>query len=500
MPTSQLIKEVISPESEPASPLSKEGWSQHFTPIEICELMMKRIPISDVGLTVDLSVGEGELLWYAKKKWPACRVIGFDIDQELVDHCKSRFGRCGTFECVDTLRTDLTDTRVMLNGNSRTHAINLALSNPPFGTTNAERLAPDLLDTLSLHNLVWKDSTGRYQVHTEAAFFVRNLELVQDGGYVAILLPEGLISGAKTEPFRHFLLTHTRVRLVLSLPTNSFESSEARISLVVAQKSSIKVGRASKIHLGSADGNIESIYTVTVKQKELFSRMDPRYHIMNVHLKNVANDFKPLGRYLDSCGRGNGFYGDDRSLLTHKGDLEYIHSTDIRNFVIRESHQRLMVSSKLGRRHQRAFIKKGDVLLVRVGKGCVGRCAIVTRLTKAFASDCVYVLSSKQIDLYYLCLYLNTPFAKKYFDACTRGVCSRYITKADLMAMPLYLPEQKVIRGLTKSFKNILDKTSSSYVSEEQLADASVLANELNTLISDTIETGDYPDDSAQGL
>ena len=114
----------------------------------------------------------------------------------------------------------------------------------------------------------------------------------------------------------------------------------------------------------------------------------------------------------------------------------------------------------------------------------------------AFASDCVYVLSNKQVDSYYLCLYLNTSFAKKYFNACTRGVCSRYLTKTDLMAMPLYLPEQKVVRRLSKAFKNILDKTSSSCISEAQLADASVLANELNTLISSAIESGDHSDDS----
>ena len=76
-------------------------------------------------------------------------------------------------------------------------------------------------------------------------------------------------------------------------------------------------------------------------------------------------------------------------------------------------------------------------------------------------------------------------------------MCSRYLTKADLMAMPLYLPEQKVVRRLSKNFKNIflLDKTGSLCFSEAQLADASVLTNELNTLISSAIESGDHSDD-----
>lgn len=492
----QQAEKVTFSESNSLIPLSKKDWSQHFTPVEICELMMNRIPISNAGMVVDLSVGKGELLWFAKKKWPACCITGFDIDQDLVDHCESRFEGFGTFGCIDTLRTNLPAIRDMLNCNSRTHSVNLALSNPPFGTIEAEELAPDLLDTLFMHNLTWTDGNGGYRALTEAAFFLRNLELVDNGGYVAILLPEGLVSGVKTESFRRFLLTYTQVRLVLSLPINSFDSSEARISLVVAQKSVVKTGRSAKIHLGSVDGNIKSVHTVVVNQEELLSRMDPGYHITMASLKKKDHGFKPLGRCLDSCARGYGFYGKERSLLTRKGDLEYIHSIDIRNFIIRESPQRLMVDSKLGKQNQSALIRKGDVLLVRVGKGCAGRCAIVIWPTNAFASDCVYVLSSKRVDSYYLCLYLNTSFAKKYFDACIRGVCSRYITKADLMTMPMYLPEQKIIRRLSQALKNILDKTSSSCVPEAQIENASVLANELNTLISTAIGAGDHPDDS----
>lgn len=492
----QLSDKELLPKSKPTAPSSKKDWSQHFTPSEICELVMRKIPTGDVGLVFDLAVGKGELLWHAKQNWSNCSVMGFDIDQELIAHCKARFDGNGIFRCVDILRTKLSDMHDILGSNPQSRTINLALGNPPFGTTKAVNLAPDLLETLSMHNLVWGDATNGYQVHIETAFFVRNYELVGDGDFIAILMPEGMVSGVKTEPFRRFLLTNTRLHLILSLPLNSFGSSEARISLVIAQKSVVDARQVAKTQLGNANGNIESIETMTVNQEELLSRMDLGYHQMMVQLKKVATSFRPLGRYLDSCARGHGFYGDERSLLIRNSDLEYIHSIDIRDFVIRESPQRLMCTRKLGRQHTRALIKKGDVLLVRVGKGCVGRCAIATSLTNAFASDCVYVLSSKQVDSYYLCLYLNTSFAKKYFVACTRGVCSRYLTKADLMDMPLYLPEQKVVRRLSKAFKNILDKTASSRVSEAQLADALVLANELNTLISSVIASGGHSYDS----
>lgn len=427
-----------------------------------------------------------------EKKWPACRVTGFDIDQELVDHCESRFEGLGIFRCVDTLRTNLQDIRDMINNNSQGHTITLALSNPPFGTTEAGELAPDLLDCLFVNNLTWKDGNGCYRVLNEAAFFLRNLELLDNGGYVAILLPEGLVSGVKTESFRRFLIRYTQIRLVFSLPINSFDSCEARISLVVAQKNAVNTRRAAKIPLCYGDGNIESRQMDVVKQGDLLSRMDPGYHIKMASLKNENNDFKPLGKYLDSCARGYGFYGNERHFLTRDGDLEYIHSVDIRDLLIRESPHRLMVDNKLGNQHPKALIRKGDLLLVRVGKGCAGRCSIVIWQTNAFASDCVYVLRSKRIDPYYLCLYLNTAFAKKYLDACTRGVCSRYITKDDLMTIPIYLPDQKVISRLSRAFKNILVKTSLSCVPKKQLAKASILTNDLNILISRVFGSGNH--------
>jgi len=495
VPISQLTEKATLFKSNSTSPLKKKDWNQHFTPVEICELMMKRIPISDAGTVVDLSVGKGELLWHARTKWPACRVIGFDIDQELVDHCNNRFNGYGTFKCFDTLRTNLPDILEALNSNSHSRPINLALSNPPFGITKAEELAPDLLDTLLTHNLLWGDDNGMSRVLIETAFFLRNLELIDNGGYVAILLPEGVISGVKTESFRRFLLKYTQVRFVLSLPINSFDSSEARISLVITQKNASKIGRPPKIQLGSINDTIESIQTVDISQKELISRMDPRYHIRMAYLQKMGNNFEPLGNRLDSCTRGHGFYGKERNLLIHDGSLEYIHSTDIRDFIVKKSSRRLIVHSKVGKKYRKALIRKGNILLVRVGKGCAGRCAIVTRQRNAFASDCLYVLSTKLIDSYYLCLYLNTIFAKEYFDACTRGVCSRYITKADLIAMPLYLPEKKIIKRLSKSLRDVLGLKKSSRVSEAKLTNALALVNELDTLINEAIKSGDCTDD-----
>lgn len=491
MPSAQLGRNVLVSGSVSKSLRSKQDLGQHFTPPGICKLMMKNLPAVDPGLVVDLAVGQGELLWHAKQEWLTCHIMGFDIDENLVQHCKSRFGRDGTFECVDILRTDLRDIRGIVASYSPLCTADLVLSNPPFGTIEAENLELGLSDTLSAHDLVWTDSTGVKRARTEIAFFIRNLEVVCEGGYVAILLPEGAISGVKAEPFRRFLLAHTRLHLVLSLPPNSFNSSEARISLLVVQKSACDTQTVATTQLGMVNTNGESAQIVTVNQHELLPRMDPKYYYTVAHLKNIANGWRPLGEYLDRCTRGYGFYGAERELLTHESELTYIHSTDIADFVVRKPRQHLAVPRILGKRHPQALISDGDVLLIRVGRGCVNRCAIANKMPSGgFASDCIYVIRSKQVDPYYLCLFLNTSFVKDCLDACRRGVCSQYISKADLMDLPFFLPEEEVIRRLSRDFRTLLDQINLTDDLQPQLSGLSLLTSQLNVLIKKAVEAG----------
>lgn len=485
MLSAQLSRNVSVSGSASKGLRSKQRLGQHFTPPSICKLMVKNIPALDPRLVVDLAVGQGELLWHAKQEWLTSHIMGFDIDEKLIQHCKSRFGQDGTFECVDILRTDLRDIHGIVTSHSPLYTADLVLSNPPFGTIEAENLELGLLDTLSAHHLVWIDSTGGKRVRTEVAFFIRNLEVVCEGGYVVILLPESAVSGVKAESFRHFLLANTRLRLILSLPPNSFNSSEARISLLIVQKSACNTQTVAPTQLGVVNTNVESAQTMTVNQHELLPRMDPKYYYTVAGLKNIANGWRPLGEYLDCCTRGYGFYGAERELLTRESELTYIHSTDIADFVVRKSRQHLAVPRTLGKRYPQALISEGDVLLVRVGRGCVSRCAIANKmLSGGFASDCIYVIRSQRVDPYYLCLFLNTSFVKDYLDACRRGVCSQYITKADLMALPFFLPEEEVIRRLSRDFRTLLDQVSLTDDLQPQLSSLSLIASQLNVLIS----------------
>ncbi len=92
-------------------------------------------------------------------------------------------------------------------------------------------------------------------------------------------------------------------------------------------------------------------------------------------------------------------------------------------------------------------------------------------------SDCVHILRVSRIDCYFLCLFLNTRFAKEYLRACCRGVGSQYITKADLLSMPIFPVRGQIMRHLSARLKKLVKQADFA------LADCTRLSDELQMLI-----------------
>lgn len=467
----------------------KPVMGQHFTPADVSQMMVKQIPLKAPFLVADLSVGKGELLWAATLKWKACNVIGFDIDHELVQFCKTRFVSSGKFETLNILESSLSST----NGSSSyllDRGADVMLSNPPFGVS--EKLDPELWKVLETHNLILPSSKGTH-VRSEVAFFIRNLQFTRENGYLASLFPENILSGAKNGPFRRFLLQHTEVRHVLSIPLNSFKSCEARICLFVAQKKRIPSRYRAVTTLSILGPRMEMVERVKVPKLNLENRMDPKYHVrVGVGNFTQRGRWDTLGHHLDACDRGYGFYGEERNVLrSERTHYPYIHSTNTMEFLIKGSSIRWNIPPSTAKNIPRAIVQNGDVLLVRVGKGCAGRCSLVHGLRgKGFISDCLYVLRSEKIDRYFLCLFLNTKFAKEYFASSRRGVCSQYITKEDVMAMPFLCLGPKIVASFSETVRKLIHRMGEVEAPFGIYSGIQLLTHKLDNLIRRYYSTG----------
>lgn len=466
----------------------KGDLAQHFTPSNISNLMVKHIPIENPKVIIDPAVGQGELLWYAKQKWPSSRVIGLDIDSELIMQCRSRFECGGIFKCIDALAASLSNIKRISDEHLLEEGADVVLSNPPFGIIAVEHLEQSLVDLLVEYNLVWESGGKIKKVRIETAFFVRSYQLAHENSYMAILMPENTISGVKNEAFRHFLLNNFRLHLVLSLPEKSFDSSEARICLLVVKKMRTLNKRGGNTSVGVVSPQMEVTQATIISQHKLLLRMDPKYLLCLSAFKKKGRNFQPLSHYIERISRGYGLYAGEQVSFSKNKDLNYIHSVNVSEFFLKKPKEQFKVPKTLANRHPNALIQEGDILLVRVGRGCAGRCAIVNGIPDGgFASDCLYIIRSKRLNPYYLCLFLNSSFAKNYLKACLRGICSQYITKSDLMKLPVFRPKTEVVRKLSQKMMDIHDQIKIASDTTLLLSRFHSLASQLDQLIYNNV-------------
>ena len=443
------------------SEMRRSCLGQYFTPANLSYSALKVIPKSEPNLVVDLAVGQGALLNQAKKLWSRVQVLGFDIDPSLVEDCGKRIGEKASFACLDTLSASLYEIKEAIREFTPTGQADVAVANPPFGLTSTDSISADLLETLEDYDLLRGSRANAMMVSMDVAFFVRNLQVVGDGGYLAIVLPESTLAGTKNQSFRNLLVNRVTLRSIHSFPMGSFKASEARTCCLVVEKRSPRRKGAGPTTVGIVPTTTHNEGAELINQEHLLSRMDPKYHLA-MRSMEAGQSWEPLSSFVSTCHRGYGLYGTEKSIFETGSAFQYVHTVDIGRSGEIRSRQRPTLPREFGARHQSAVLRQGDVLVARVGRGCAGRAAIAHDLTPCgIASDCVLVVRSETLDPYYLTVFLNTQFAQTFLQACRRGICSQYITKQDFLSLPVYVPtDPYFVRLSAEARSSMVDMSS----------------------------------------
>ena len=96
----------------------------------------------------------------------------------------------------------------------------LIITNPPFGNKDKG----DILKDFELG----KYATGNPPTLAREILFVEEcVNLLKEGGEIAILLPDGVLNNSKSSYVRDYIKTHTIIDAVISLPDRTFKASGA---------------------------------------------------------------------------------------------------------------------------------------------------------------------------------------------------------------------------------------------------------------------------------
>jgi hypothetical protein len=141
------------------------------------------------------------------------------------------------------------------------------------------------------------------------------------------------------------------------------------------------------------------------------------------------NKTKLLGRTLaefpHTVIRGN--TGNKELKLTRKN---FLHSTSFKHGALLKIRFRKQDNSSL------TWAVPGDILVVRVGSRCVGKCALIVTGTLPI-SDCLFIIRVSAPLRDRLWDFLTSEMGDAWLKAYAHGVCSRVLSKSDISKLPI---------------------------------------------------------------
>ena len=246
---------------------------QFFTPRNIVRMIVSVLDPNENDMIIDTACGSGgflvETLRYIwdkiiikaqKKNWnntllteelqefAANHVRGLDKDTFLTKITKAYMailgdGRGGIFceDSLDELSNWHSETRVKIAPNS----FSMILTNPPFGSdinvVGESKLKQYDLGYKWKQNKVTKEfektNTLKNKENPQILFIERNLQLLKDGGKLAIILPETYLHGPSVKYVIKYIEKRNNIFAVIDLPHNTFRPHcNAKCCVLFVQK------------------------------------------------------------------------------------------------------------------------------------------------------------------------------------------------------------------------------------------------------------------------
>jgi type I restriction enzyme M protein len=181
------------------------------------------------------NLGEDEkfVTTHAKKS-----LNGFEIDESVAELGNATLsGRTGSSTKL------FINTANSLDNNNSKKSYSKAVTNPPFGAKISIQddyiLSQYQLARISNSNCNDRSitSTKLFKRAPDVLFIERNINVLNDGGILGIILPYQILSGPQTYYVRNWILKHTKIIAVIDLPAETFQPhTGTKTCLLVVEK------------------------------------------------------------------------------------------------------------------------------------------------------------------------------------------------------------------------------------------------------------------------
>ncbi len=499
----------------------KADRGQFFTPEPVINFCVQFLQPQPNEKIIDPTCGSGGFLFSAyqylldnfqvSKQEIIPNLFGIDINKTIVKIAKMKL----LLECNTNLNIiaqnsleDL-DELALSFGQPIEKQIDIVLANPPFGTmgkiTNEK-----LLKKYEL-GYKWQGENYNYYktktLHTgqtpEILFIERCLQLLKEGGRMAIVLPNGMFENPSLEYLRIFIKQKARVLAVVNLPQETFIpfGTGVKTSILFLQKESeidlskkVFFGRITKLgYQGNKNGN--PIYQkdefgnfLKNENKELILEEDFTKIINDYKIFQQTNELETANSFLFPVAELNGRFDFDyyapqnRKLLNKLKSLNAVKLSEICDIVKTKSkklaqlnemvdyielsdintHSYEIINANSYLVHElpsRASyeVRENDILTAVAGNS-IGTHKHATALaTKDYEGNiCTNgfrILRNCKVDLYYLLYYLRSEMFLKQVFMYRTGAAIPNISDFDLNRILVYLPTENILQEVSEKVR-----------------------------------------------
>lgn len=514
----------------------KDGRGQFFTPEPVIDFCVEMIQPKFNETIIDPACGSGGFLMSAlkylqqnnpkldTKKIVSSQLFGIDINKSIARIAKMKLLLEANGKTNVSCANSLEDLDVLKLSLTNSEGFDVLLANPPFGAkiTNSSILSKFDLGFKWSHsdNEYYKTKSVYPNQNAEILFIERCLQLLKEGGRMAIVLPNGNFENPSLEYLRYFIKLKAKILAIVNLPQETFIpfGTGVKTSLLFLEKDTankikeypIFFGRVKKLgYQGNKNGS-------PIYQKDEFGQtIKDKYGkvILDEDFSQVVQDYKLFlqGNAIDkdnsfsiNYNELNGrfdfdFYSpENRKLFTDINpknlvrlgevceiikikskklkdlnlSVEYVELSDI------NTHSYEIINSNTYTVHElpsRATYEllEGDIITAIAGNSIGTKKHATALVSKEFeGSICTNgfrVLRNLKIDSYFLLYFLKSDFFLKQVYMYRTGAAIPNVSDTDLLNIVINMPDKSTINEISRKMKRAFELRQESRLQIESI-------------------------------
>ena len=425
---------------------------QFFTPPEVADFIISMIEIhlehKDSGC--DPACGEGVFL-NTMIKHRFKEVVGVDIDKELANRI--------AYNIKEKANIFIENALIRNGSHLKENYFDVVVGNPPFSSKYGRVKDKNILANYEL-------GSGFKSQAIEVLFLERFIQLAKNGGFIGIILPDGILLNVNYKYLREFILNRCKVLAIVSLPRGIFNSSKdttSKTSILILKKGE---KNDDKTFISQANSLSDLHYILKIYRERSSGKnsawvfvtsdsLHPKSYLMN------SPEFKlptiKLGEMIVEMLCGSTEYGDKR-IFSDKG-IRFISAKVVTPLGIDFSKDNRFVEPGSAMDKKRAHVRIGDLLFVRVGVGCIGRVSVVVDENDVgIADDWIYIIRLKEgFSPYYLAIFLQSECGKIQIERAKRGVGTVTIPQSLLKEISVPIPSIEFQKHIENEYKRMIE-------------------------------------------